>query len=80
MSDSCEKCGHSIAIGEWPYCPHEQVEEYRPFVPYVDYHLLDHPVQINSLADRWRYRREASRLSGGYITDPDRTGMPGAEV
>ena len=38
MTTPCERCGHEIAIGEWPLCPHgfATVRAYKPFVPYFD--------------------------------------------
>lgn len=51
--DTCEKCGKTLEIGEWPWCGHGFPSKgtTAPFVPYFDIGLGR---QINSQADRWR--------------------------
>lgn len=43
MKESCRECGKTIAIGQWPYCPHEPLR-HRPaaaFSPIVVFKAKD---------------------------------------
>ena len=39
--DDCDKCGHAVEIGEFPFCPHGRVASAygKGFEPYFDYGL-----------------------------------------
>jgi hypothetical protein len=54
----CDVCGCEYEIGQWPYCPHPWVNKRRPFVPWIDEHISDTPVEIRSLAQWNRLLRE----------------------
>lgn len=35
MSDTiCDICGHSLSIGDFPWCPHGTTRSHRPFKPF----------------------------------------------
>lgn len=55
--DPCPDCGHVIHIGSAVQCPHEKVGPSKGFEPYDDIGLTDHPVRINSPADRKKYMK-----------------------
>lgn len=59
MDERCQICGRPLLVGQWPCIrtprAHSPVGAYVPFKPYFDIALGR---QINSLADRWRAKRE----------------------
>lgn len=71
----CQNCGHEVKFGEWPFCPHERVSEYHPFIPYWDQHVATEPVYIESVAQRKRLMKQNNM---DYA--PRRMGEPGCEV
>jgi hypothetical protein len=49
----CEKCGHELQIGEWPFCPHEYAVGFgEEPLDYWDENLLPDPVHITSRTQR----------------------------
>lgn len=34
--EPCEKCGQVVHVGEWPFCPHGQVQPRGGFEPHFD--------------------------------------------
>lgn len=78
MSSKCEKCGHTMSIGDWPYCPHEHVERFgeEPLEPYWDENLISEPggIEITTRAQRRKimdennmeYRKKA-KLPGSSL-------------
>jgi hypothetical protein len=62
MTVVCEECGKEYTIGQWPYCggsgDHGVPRGLQTFKPYIDYNMLDHPVEITSWAQRARLARE----------------------
>jgi hypothetical protein len=55
----CEKCGHDIQIGQWPYCKGSTADHIGPIhgfedplEPYVDEHIAKHPVEIRTRGER----------------------------
>jgi hypothetical protein len=54
---TCEKCGKTLEIGEFPFCGHgfPGTREYRPFRPYFDVAL---GAEVTSLAQWNRTMRE----------------------
>lgn len=71
----CDDCGQTIEIGQWPYCPHPKVEEYKPFVPFWDENVTTTPVYVDSLAKKWRLMKQNKMDYRGK-----KVGMPGCEV
>jgi len=61
MSDTvCEKCGKSLVVGEWPFCPHgfgqnnvigDEIDEWNENVG-------DQPVHFTSRIEKRRYLKE----------------------
>lgn len=53
---TCEKCGHEMRIGEWPYCPHQDARTFgeEPIQPYWDEHVCPEGAQITTRAERRR--------------------------
>jgi hypothetical protein len=62
MKETCPDCGKEYGIGCWPFCngtgDHGEPRGLQTFIPYIDYHMLDHPVEITSWAQRNRLARE----------------------
>lgn len=63
---TCETCGESFGVGDWPYCKspqnpagHTRPLEHHPFIPYWDHHISSDgkPVYIDSLAKQWSEMR-----------------------
>lgn len=80
-STACEKCGHVIVIGDFPYCkgsPDDHVGN-TPFIAtldYIDPHISTKgPVHITSHAQRRRLMR-ANGLEEHGISN----GLPGRMV
>lgn len=72
----CEKCGRSVNVGDWPFCPHGQVPisspmRNNPFVPYFDDGLGE---MVHSHSERTKMLRDSN------LVYRDRTGKPGCEV
>lgn len=52
----CEKCGHEMQIGDYPFCPHERgIGGYDPFTPVVDEMIADEPMTFTNRGERSRY-------------------------
>lgn len=60
----CDKCGRSVAIGDWPWCPHEHVENFgeEPLEPYIDENLTREPggIEITTRAQRRKIMYESN--------------------
>lgn len=54
----CSECGKEYGIGEWPLCPHGQLNERPPFIPFWDEHISEKPVYVESLAQWNRLMRQ----------------------
>ena len=59
-SDTCDRCGATIRVGEWPFCPHgfgqsnvigDEIDEWNENVG-------DHPVHFTSRIEKRRYLNE----------------------
>ena len=76
--DTCEKCGKDVRIGDFPFCPHEQVSPHyhTVFIPYVDHFGSSKPEGhlVTSHRDRMKM------LKANNLDFKSRTGMPGCEV
>jgi hypothetical protein len=57
----CDKCGHKMKIGDYPFCPHQPTMRSHPFVSWVDENLGEHPVEITGLA-QWNRMMKANNL------------------
>lgn len=52
----CEKCGESVSIGDWPYCPHESGNNLQqPMSPYTDDMIAGSPVEFRTIGEKVRY-------------------------
>lgn len=75
----CDDCGHEMAIGEWPYCPHGQTMAYHPFIPFWDPHVTtrdkwEHPtkgVHMDSLA-KWNRKMKENGMEMGSKYDREK--------
>lgn len=60
--NKCEKCGHPVVIGAWPWCPHEPAKNFGedPLEPYYDWNLSEDPqgVEITTRAQRRKIMEE----------------------
>lgn len=61
----CDKCGHEFRIGDYPFCPHDNVHGClhmgeEPMESYVDYNLTEEPegVEITTRGQRRRIMEE----------------------
>lgn len=72
---TCDKCGQEYGIGEWPLCPHGVPMGHMTFRPYVDEMVGPEPVEVRSLAEKWRLMK-ANKAD--YA--PKQVGMPGCMV
>jgi hypothetical protein len=87
MDVTCDDCGISLRVGDWPYCggnPSKHVSSVEErlgmlgeFHPYLDEDLNPGrgPVEIRSLAQRQRLMREQGVDYRGV-----KAGMPGSMV
>lgn len=63
MIDRCEKCGHLVTVGDFPYCKGNPEDHIRPTLAiqtldYIDPHIsAKGPVHITSHAQRRRLMR-----------------------
>ena len=55
----CDKCGHDIQIGQWPYCKGSQSDHLGPIhgfedpiEPYIDENLCKEPEEIRTRGER----------------------------
>lgn len=71
----CGFCDKWYGIGDWPLCPHDKPQSYHPFKPYLDEHIADKPVYVESVAQRRRLMKQNSCDYRGK-----KVGMPGCEV
>ena len=52
----CDKCGYTIRIGDWAFCPHGTgVGGYDAFTPVTDEHIADDPITFENRGERSRY-------------------------
>lgn len=63
-SDTCDKCGAELHVGEWPFCPHgygnsnlsaDTIDEWNE-------NVADQPVHFTSKSEKRRYLREHGLL------------------
>jgi hypothetical protein len=65
-TEKCSECGQEYTFGDWPLCPHGSPHGMHTFKPYIDYHMLDHPVEITS----WAQRQTLARIHGLVEKEP----------
>lgn len=53
----CEKCGESVSIGDWPWCPHGVGNNLEhPMAPYIDEMIdRDGPREFRTIGEKVRY-------------------------
>jgi hypothetical protein len=53
---TCEACGKELAVGQWPWCPHEDARNFgeQPMEPYFDEHITPEGAHITTRAERRR--------------------------
>ena len=56
-SETCPDCGSQYSFGSWPFCPDHGKPYGMEFKPYIDYHMLEKPVEITSWAQKQRLLR-----------------------
>lgn len=55
----CVECKRERFSGDWPQCPHVKGNfGEEPLEPYIDEHLLDHPIEITTRSQRRRIMNE----------------------
>lgn len=54
--NSCEACGNSIKVGDWPWCPHEPAPHFgeEPLEPYWDEHISPQGAHLTTRSERRR--------------------------
>jgi hypothetical protein len=62
----CEMCGMEYGLGDWPFCPHGTPQGMQTYKEYVDYHMLDKPVEITS----WKQKQNLLKQHGLKENEP----------
>lgn len=76
----CDECGHEFKIGDFPFCPHENVHTegmgmLGEFHPRFDEHISEKGEYITSFADHKRLMKINHMDYRGK-----KRGMPGQEI
>lgn len=72
MDNLCEKCGHEVKIGEFPFCPHEPTKNTHAFAAHTDYFNFEQDMTFTSAADvDKQLKKDGLQMKGR------KRGMPG---
>lgn len=75
--DKCDKCGHELKIGEWPYCPHGRggmaLED--PLEPYNDWQLDPYSHEGPEITTRAQRRKIMAQHNLEYV-EPSKLKQP----
>ncbi len=75
--ERCGNCGQEMAIGSWPYCPHGELRERKPFPAFWDEHISPNgPVYIDSLG-KWNQEIKRNKV---LLRDCPRPGNLSARI
>lgn len=69
---TCDKCGHDLQIGEYPFCPHVGGAQtvHGDEIDYVDHCLGKEPIRIRSKSERKRLMYERGLEEANYYVEP----------
>jgi len=78
----CEKCGESVSIGDWPYCPHEPGNNLQqPMSPYTDDMIANSPVEFRTISEKVRYMDRNNLVPRGeHVTRDRNAGLRSTDI